>query len=79
MILPGTLETHKDDRFLNETVLGLRELDAQEAADIFLLPWGIAKPYPANIRSKDWSGLDFQEYLSKTGIQSEVDPLNDRM
>ena len=32
---------HNDERFFNETALGLRELDACEAADIFLAAWEI--------------------------------------
>ena len=70
---------HNDERFLNETVLGLRELDAHEAADIFLAAWEIVKPHLAEIRSKDWENEDPHVYLDRTGIQSRVDPLNDRM
>jgi len=70
---------HNDERFLHETAMSLRELDAQEAADIFLAAWDIAKPFLPEIRNKDWENEDFHEYLEKTGIQSKVDPLSDRM
>lgn len=45
---------HNDERSLQETVASLRELEALEAADIFLSAWEIVKPYLPEIRSKDW-------------------------
>ena len=71
--------SHNDERFLQETVLSLRELEALEAADIFTAAWEIAKPFLPKIRSTDWNGEDFHEFLKKAGIQSQVDPLNERM
>ena len=70
---------HNDERFLEETVMSLKELEAKEAAEVFLSAWEIVKPYLAEIRSKDWKDEDPHEYLERTGIQSKVDPLNDRM
>lgn len=70
---------HNDERFLHETAVSLKELEAHDAAEIFLAAWEIAKPFLAEIRSKDWENQDFHEYLEKTGIQDKVDPLNDRM
>jgi hypothetical protein len=48
---------HNDERFLQETVASLRELEALEAADIFLSAWEIVKPYLPEIRSKDWDSI----------------------
>jgi hypothetical protein len=69
---------HNDDRFLQETVLGLRELEANEAADLFQSAWDIAKPYLPEIRIKDWDSEDPHDYFERT-IQAQVDPLNERM
>jgi hypothetical protein len=64
--------------FAEEAVLGLRELEAAEAADIFQEALNIIKPYwnelEAVARSKsphDW--------LNAKGIQKMCDPLNSRM
>jgi hypothetical protein len=69
---------HNDERFLRETVLALRELEAVEAADLFQSAWDIAAPYLPEIRTKDWESEDPHDYFERT-IQSMVDPLNDRM
>jgi hypothetical protein len=69
---------HNDERFLQETVLALRELEAVEAADLFQSAWDIAAPYLPEIRIKDWESEDPHDYFDRT-IQSMVDPLNDRM
>jgi hypothetical protein len=69
---------HNDERFLQETVLALRELEAVEAADLFQSAWDIAAPYLPEIRVKDWESEDPHDYFDRT-IQSMVDPLNDRM
>jgi hypothetical protein len=70
---------HNNDRFLTETLNGLKELDANEAADLFSAAWDIVKPFLPEIRTKNWDGEEPHEYLDKTGIQSRVDPLNKRM
>ena len=48
---------HNDERFLQETVASLGELEALEAADIFLSAWEIVKSYLPEIRSKDWDSI----------------------
>jgi hypothetical protein len=70
---------HNDERFLNETAASLREIEAAEAADIFVSAWEIVKPHLSEIGSKDWKAEEFTEYLDKTGIQSRMKPLNERM
>jgi hypothetical protein len=69
---------HNDERFLQETVLSLRELEAVEPADRFQSAWAIAAPYLPEIRTKDWESEDPHDYFDRT-IQSAVDPLNERM
>lgn len=73
------LVNHNDERFLQEIVTSLRELEANEAAALFAAAWDIVKPYLAEIRDKDWNVEDPQDYLDRTGIQSRIDPLNDDM
>jgi hypothetical protein len=70
---------HSDERFLHETVASLKELEAVEAAEIFLLAWDAVKAYLPEIRNTDWGAQNFNDYLERTGIQSRVKPLNERM
>lgn len=70
---------HNDERFLEETAAGLKELGAAEAAEIFAAAWNVMRPHLAEIRTKDWASEDFIDYLEKTGIQSKIDTLNERM
>lgn len=72
------LNHHESLDFAEETVWGLRELGAPEAAAIFREALEIVRPY--------WDQLDivtasreWHDWLDSTGIQSLVDPLNDRM
>jgi AcrR family transcriptional regulator len=69
---------HNDERFLQETLESLRELEADDAADLFSKAWDIAKPYLPEIRSKDWESEDPHDYFERT-IQGQVDPLNEKM
>jgi hypothetical protein len=68
---------HNDDRFLNETVAGLMELEANEVSALFAAGWDIVRPYLPEIRVKDWGPEDFHDYLERTGVQSRIDPLNE--
>lgn len=69
---------HSDERFLRETAAALTELEAFEAAQMFVSAWEIVKPFLPEIH--DGSKIsDFNDYLERTGIQSRVDPLNERM
>jgi hypothetical protein len=70
---------HNDDRLLEETVTALRELEALEAAQLFLSAWEIVKPYLPEIRPEERQGKDLHEFLERAGIQSRMDPLNARM
>ncbi len=70
---------HNDERFLQETVTSLRELEANEAAALFASAWDIARPYLAEIGDKDWNAEDPHDYFDRTEIQSRIDLLNDDM
>lgn len=70
---------HSDERFLRETAGALQELEAFEAAEIFVSAWEIVKPFLSEIRESESRIGDFNDYLERTGIQSRVDPLNERM
>jgi AcrR family transcriptional regulator len=70
---------HNDERFLQETVTSLRELEADEAAALFAAAWDIVRPFLSEIRDKDWNAEDFHDYLDRTGIQTSFDPLNEEM
>src|ERR1700733_180000 len=70
---------HNDERFLQETVASLMELEAKDAAALFSAAWDILQPYLPEIRDKDWNTEDPHDYLDRTGIQSRIDPLNEDM
>lgn len=70
---------HSDERFLGETAAALKELEAFEAAEIFLSAWEVVKPFLFEIRERQSQIGDFNDYLQRSGIQSRVDPLNEQM
>jgi hypothetical protein len=70
---------HNDERIAEETLLGLKELGATETADIFGSAWEIVKPSLPKIRATDWEDEDPHEFFETGGIQSRIDPLNDRL
>jgi hypothetical protein len=70
---------HNDERFLQETVTSLRELEANDVAVLFTAAWDIVRPYMSEIRAKEWEPAEFHDYLDRTGIQSRIDPLNEDM
>ena len=70
---------HNEERFLQETVASLRELEANEAANLFAAAWDVVRPHLAEIRDKDWEAEDFHDYLDRTEIQTKIDPLNEDM
>ena len=72
---------HYDVDLNDETLRGLRELGAVEAADLLAQAYAIIEPF--------WDGLGeivagkhpegTHEWFDETGIQERIDPLNDRM
>jgi len=70
---------HNNDRVLQESELGLKELEALEPADLFQSAWEIVAPFLPEIRGKDWDAEERHEYLERSGIQARIDPLNERM
>src|SRR5437016_10536480 len=66
---------HHDERLLQETYSGLRELGLTQAAELFRSAWEIVEPYFEEIRT----GLgdeDPDDYFERTGIQAKVTPLD---
>jgi hypothetical protein len=76
--LAGHFVNHHDDRFLNETALGLKELEASEMADIFLAAWSVLKPQLAEIRKMNWKDTSLSDYFEESGVHAQQDPLNGR-
>ncbi len=70
---------HHDERFLAETEWSLRELEADEAAEIFRAAWKIVESHLPKMREWIEENGDFAEYLEDSGIQAQVDPLNDQI
>src|SRR6185437_7468478 len=72
---------HHDFDLYEETLRGLRELGAAEAADIFAEAYSIIEPF-WNELEEIASGNEFENvhgWLDEKGIQERIDPLNKRM
>jgi len=66
--------------YCEETILGLQELEAHEAADIFLSAYALVQPYwdtIGRLLQRDWD--DFVEWYPESDLEKALDPLNDRM
>jgi hypothetical protein len=61
-----------------ETISGLHDLEAPEAAEIFSEALAIIKPHWENLEDAAQSE-DTHDWLKATGIQAAMNPLNDRM
>lgn len=68
-----------DEALLEETLLGLKELGAAEAAEVFGAACATMRPHLDEIRGTKWDVDEFLEFLKRTGIQEKMDPLNQRM
>lgn len=69
---------HSSLELAEETFLGLRELEAPEAAEIFQEALHIIKPHWQELENGIQSKAA-HDWLDSTGIQALIDPLNDRM
>jgi len=70
---------NNDERLIQETAMGLQELEAKEAADIFLSAWALVKPHMQDIERLQSSAEEPQDFLDSFGIQEKMDPLSERM
>jgi hypothetical protein len=69
---------HSSPELAAETIAGLLELEATEAAEIFREALTIIKPHWPELESVSQSKTA-HEWLEKKGIQDLMNPLNDRM
>ena len=69
---------HASVDLAEETIVGLRELEADEAAEIFSAALAIVKPHWSELETTE-GAAETHEWLDATGIQDKVDPLNHRM
>ena len=58
-----------DERDLQETLNGLRELEMPEIADRFAQMWDFMKPHMAALQSGDYGGKDFSDWLVDIGAE----------
>jgi len=65
-----------DERDLTETLDGLRELELTLVADCFEKMWEFMRPHMAALRSGDFGGKDFSDWLLDIGAQSFAKPMN---
>lgn len=69
---------HDSVALAEETVFGLKELAAREAANIFEEALAIIKPH-WQILQEGLAAKSEHDWLDSTGIQALIDPLNHRM
>src|ERR1700732_1344255 len=65
-----------DERDLQETLDGLRELELTEIADMFEKMWWFMKPHMNALQSGDFGGKEFPDWVEETGAQKFADPMN---
>ena len=65
-----------DERALRETLNGLRELELYDAAACFEKMWDFMRPHMAALRSGDYDGKDFPNWLEDIGAQAFAEPMN---
>jgi hypothetical protein len=69
---------HRLPAFAEETILGLRELGATEAAEIFEAAFGIVRPHWAELAEAAASKSP-HDWLAAKGIPAAVKPLNEHL
>ena len=66
--------------YCDETLRGLRELEAQEAAEIFSSAYELAQPYWSTIDELLAQGFQrFTDWYDESALEEALDPLNRRM
>jgi hypothetical protein len=65
-----------DERYLQETLNGLHELELFEVADLFEKAWKIMAPHLDKIRRDDWDGMNPTDWYEKIGVQQRIDPMD---
>ncbi|HEX8812950.1 MAG TPA: hypothetical protein VF742_13245 [Terracidiphilus sp.] len=66
-----------DERDLQETLNGLRELELTEIAAYFEKMWDYMKPHMMALQTGDIGGKDFHDWLEEIGAQQVADPMDD--
>lgn len=66
-----------DERDLQETLNGLRELELPEIADMFEQMWEFMKPHIEALQSGDYGGKDFTDWLVAIGAEDFADKKDD--
>jgi len=67
---------HSDERDLNETLNGLRELELPSVAEHFRQAWAIMLPYLPDLEPGKYKGEEFSKWARAAGIQQQIDPMN---
>ena len=71
---------HHSKLYSEETLWGLRELEAQEAVDIFLLSYELVLPYWDKIASLLSHNFEsFSDWYHESDLEKALDPLNTKM
>jgi hypothetical protein len=72
---------HHDFNLYEETLRGLQELEAAEAAEIFAEAYSIMEPFWNELEAvaSANNSENVHDWLDKNGIQKRIDPLNKRL
>jgi hypothetical protein len=68
---------HRDERHLNETLIGLRELELLSIAEYFQQAWTIMLPYLPELHPGKNRDINFTKWARGAGIQQQIDPMNE--
>jgi len=66
-----------EDRDLQETLNGLRELEITEVADLFEKAVAVMEPYLDTLRRGEVSGEEFYDWLRLIGAEEKIEPMNE--
>lgn len=66
-----------DERDLQETLNGLRELELNEVADRFEKAWKILEPHFNAFRDGTVKAENFYDWSENIGAQQQIEPMND--
>ena len=67
---------HNDQRHIQETLNGLRELELFQIADLFERVWRILEPNLDQLRPGRYREMSFTKWAQENGIQQQIDPMN---
>jgi hypothetical protein len=66
-----------EERDLQETLNGLRELEITEVADLFEKAVAVMEPFLDTLRRGEVAGEEFYDWLRLIGVEEKIEPMNE--